>query len=106
MSYNMELIALTKGSDNNSVRGCKVTKNPLGILIELGFRNIISMNNLFENEANANDFSLNQWDDGRIGNYYDDNSCIDLNNDSLSDAEYAIPGGSSIDRYPLAKYPG
>jgi parallel beta-helix repeat protein len=98
-------ISLTEGADNNSVRGSKVTKNPFGILIEIGFGNILFLNNLSENEANANDFCLNQWDDGIRGNYYDDNLCSDLNNDGLCDSEHKIPGGSSVDRHPLAKPP-
>jgi hypothetical protein len=40
------------------------------------------------------------WDDGSLGNYYDDYECLDGEN-GICGQSYAIPGGSNVDRYPL-----
>lgn len=99
-------IFLSENTSSNSVKGNKVAKNPFGILVESSaFNNLFSNNCLLENKENANDFGANQWDDGSLGNYYDDLACQDINKDGICDIEYNIPGGSSIDRYPLARQP-
>ena len=65
--------------------------------------NVLSMNSLMQNQENAYDDGTNQWDNGSKGNYYDNNACRDSNKDGICEAQFKIPGGSSIDRYPLAK---
>ena len=52
---------------------------------------------------NVFDDSSNQWDNGSIGNYYGDFNCVDQDGDRICDSAYEIPGGSSVDRYPLAE---
>ena len=52
----------------------------------------------------AMDEVTNQWDNGNIGNYWDD--YIDKNPDAISidgiwDTPYNITGGSNMDRFPL-----
>jgi hypothetical protein len=49
----------------------------------------------------------NHWDNGQQGNYYSDYSdrCVDANADGVCDAAYAIPGGTSLDRFPLKQPP-
>ena len=49
-------------------------------------------NNLINN--NAYDSSTNQWDFGSAGNYWSDHT-------GIGDTPHPIPGGESIDRYPL-----
>ena len=49
---------------------------------------------------NATDIG-NQWDDGSEGNYWSDYNGKDILDDNIGDTPYNIPGGSSVDRYPL-----
>lgn len=46
----------------------------------------------------------NQWDNGAFGNFYSDIDCIDENEDDICDSPYDIPGGKSVDQYPLAAF--
>ncbi len=92
------------GADNSTVVGSKVMKNSLGILVTEGSSgNVLSMNSLMQNQENAYDDGTNQWDDGSKGNYYDNNACSDAKADGICDVQFKIPGGPSIDRYPLAR---
>ncbi|MHA1973932.1 MAG: right-handed parallel beta-helix repeat-containing protein [Candidatus Hodarchaeales archaeon] len=56
-------------------------------------------------ESYARDTSgSNSWDNGTMGNYYDDYEGIDLNNDGIGDTAYEIDGGKGVvDRYPLMR---
>jgi len=66
--------------------------------------NTLFVNNLIDNKRdNAIDAGTNQWDDGATGNYYSDFNCTDSDGDGICDSVYKIPGGESVDRYPLAK---
>jgi parallel beta-helix repeat protein len=49
------------------------------------------------NSANALDYSTNTWE----RNYWDDYTGKDKNGDGFGDTPYNIPGGQSMDRYPL-----
>lgn len=96
-------------SQNNTIRNNTASGNSYGIYIDLGsYGNTIYLNDLQENtDHNAYDFdtdliSTNQWDDGAMGNYYGDSACQDSDGNGICDEEYAIPGGMSVDRYPLA----
>jgi len=96
-------------ADYNIVRGNKATKNSFGILIEKSSMNVLWENSFFDNSRDASDSAtevgINQWDDGKTGNYYGTNSCTDADLNGICDSEYNIPDGSSVDRYPLAKNP-
>ena len=52
-------------------------------------------------EWNARDKVNNQWDNGSIGNYWDDYNGTDADGDGLDDTPYGISDGSNQDRYPL-----
>ena len=48
----------------------------------------------------------NRWDDGRRGNHYSnfdeaEEGFVDRNGDGIGERPYPIPGGSSVDRFPL-----
>ena len=69
------------------------------------------INNIINNACDYSDplINSNQWDNGSIGNYwsnYDEpcEGCIDLDNNSICDSPYHIPGGSSIDHYPMVHW--
>jgi len=58
----------------------------------------IYLNNFINCQISDN--MTNNWDNGSQGNYY--GTCIDSNNDGICDSPKSIPGGGSVDRYPLS----
>lgn len=104
---------LKAASENNTITGNNITYNEYGVFINidgnLRLNNMIFNNTLANNKRN-NAFSRgpNNWDNGAMGNHYSDysmpgNGCSDENGDGICDRAYKIPGGSSVDRYPIAK---
>ncbi len=114
-------------SDHNILKQNSASRSRAGIYLENSSYNTIAANNAFDNTAgivlafesgnntifmnnmvynqnyNAYDPGVNQWDDGQRGNFYDDNiNCTDWNKDGLCDLGMSIPPGSSVDRHPLA----
>jgi parallel beta-helix repeat protein len=65
--------------------------------------NLIYKNNFTDNGINAEDYgSINDWYIGSSGNYWDDYTGIDDNDDGIGDSEYSIGGVSnSEDKYPI-----
>ncbi len=103
-------ISLSGSSNNTIIRNNISSNNFNGISIYSSSNNTLYQNNLVNNtNYNAYDYDgKNQWDSGTLGNYYsnfDEHSegCSDLNGDGICDSKYSIPGGSSVDRYPLTK---
>ncbi len=67
-------------------------------------RNTLYMNTVKENHfVNVRDDGFyNQWDNGAIGNYWDDYGGVDANDDGIGDTPYNIPGSAdSIDNFPI-----
>jgi len=67
-------------------------------------RNVVYQNNL-SNSENAYDDGINQWDNGTAGNSFSDFCRKDQgceNVDGICSTSYRIPGGTSVDRYPIA----
>ena len=94
-------IELAKSSGN--IITCNLVKRGL-INIRLDaecFNNQISCNSLqesrFQNAYDPGDGESNEWDDGRIGNFYDDFQC-----DGANCPNRIIPG-HNIDRYPISE---
>jgi M6 family metalloprotease-like protein len=94
-------------SSNNKLIGNNASNNYYGISLISSSNNLIYQNNLINNiNYNAYDGVSNNWDNGTIGNHYNNfdepgEGCIDSNNNGICDSSYSIPGGSSVDRYPL-----
>lgn len=91
-------------SNINNVSKNYVANNVLyGILIQNSQSNLIYFNNFSLNNINAyDDGSENNWDYGRVGNYWDDYSGIDSDNNSIGDTPFDIPGSAlSKDYYPV-----
>jgi thiol-disulfide isomerase/thioredoxin len=64
--------------------------------------NTIYHNNLINNtDHNAYDSGTNTWDSGSEGNYYADYTSTDPDGNGIGSDPHPIPGGSSIDRFPL-----
>ncbi len=96
-----------KASENNKVYGNTVVDNKHGVYLCCGSGNNIIYYNIFKRniEWNAHDDVYNQWDNGSVGNYWDDYTGEDDNSDGIGDIPYNIPdeGGDiyNEDRYPL-----
>ena len=91
---------LLEHSSNNTLTSNAVLNNVLGIRLYDSSGNRI-YNNCFNNTANAQDTGTNYWDSGYAGNYYSGYAGTDNNTNNIGDTPYPIPGGESVDRYPL-----
>jgi len=91
--------------NNNTILRNKITGSAYwGLKItESSNSNIIYHNNFINNNPNAYDECINIWDDDYPsgGNYWDDYTGVDEDEDGIGDTPYNIPSGSSQDRYPL-----
>jgi parallel beta-helix repeat protein len=63
--------------------------------------NTLYHNNLIANTINAYDPYTNQWNSTTAGNYWSDYEGNDTNHDGIGDDPHLIPGGESIDHFPL-----
>nr|CAI64204.1 conserved hypothetical protein [uncultured archaeon] len=102
------------GATNSVVAGNDIMRNSYGMYLHSSSNNSIFHNDFIDN-ANYNakdDGTSNSWDDGypSAGNYWSDHGGADdfkgpgqnqSGNDGIIDTPYPIPGGSSVDRYPL-----
>ncbi len=84
-------------------KGVAISYNIMPSPETVSTNNTIYLNNL-SNKKNALDDSLNNWDNGKLGNNYSDfndrsEGCKGI---KICDAELSISGGPSVDRYPQA----
>jgi parallel beta-helix repeat protein len=88
-------------SSGNVITECTFSGCGLvGALLESSSGNELYYNNFKSNTAHASDDGTNTWDDGSgMGNYYDDYTGEDLNNDGVGDT--LLP--HYYDSYPLMK---
>jgi Periplasmic copper-binding protein (NosD) len=94
---------------NNHIINCEIYQNnDYGIRTEIYLggevtSNLIYHNNLFNNGQNAKDTDSNSWYNATIneGNYYDDYTGEDTNDDGIGDTPYNISGGPNQDLYPF-----
>ena len=91
--------------DNNTISGNIVNNNAYyGIQLYGSSNNRIFLNIITNNGQNAlDDYGTNnKWDNGFIGNYWDDYQGIDIFNDGIGDSPYSIPGTTgSQDNFPI-----
>jgi parallel beta-helix repeat protein len=99
------LTYLGTSSESSSKKGKSVviSYNSIPSSETVSTNNSIYLNNLF-NEKNARDDSLNNWDNGKLGNNYSDfnDPAEGCKGKKICDQELSIPGGPSVDRYPQA----
>jgi len=99
----------SKDCDNNTISGNKVINNPdRGIYLLNTNNSLVFKNAIIGNNPNAQDSSGidNQWDNGVIGNYWDDFDGEDANNDGIGDSPYNISQFPLIqDLHPLFEAP-
>ena len=91
-----------KRSTLNKVIKNLIMNNNYGVYFCCGAKNNIAYNNAFINNAkwNADDAIGNTWDNGKVGNYWDDYTGKDANGDGIGDTPYLV-GGDKGDNFPL-----
>jgi parallel beta-helix repeat protein len=90
-------------SSNNTIRQNTIMETNYGAYIDSSSNNKVYHNNFLNNIHQAYDDENNTWDNGHSsgGNYWDDYTSIDSNDDGIGDASYDIPGGDNQDMYPF-----
>lgn len=98
-------------SENNTIFENRIEDNvETGIEMVISDDNTVYKNCFINNSVNAlDDGTNNKWDNGSIGNYWDDyasNGGFDRNGDGIGDVPYNITGSAgSKDEYPLMRCP-
>ena len=104
-------------STENKIYNNNITNNNIGIrtyfdtVFGWPCSNKLYYNNFINNEQyNAYDKGINYWDNGSVGNYWDDYiglrfpKIFDPDNDKIGNFPYIVPPiGNNKDRYPLMK---
>jgi len=103
--FGIYLMGLNGESTNNIISQNKITNNSetgLGLNI-LTKDNLVFNNEFINNGLNAQDNgTFNLWDNGALGNSWDDYVGEDLNDDGIGDVAYDILGlAGNIDNYPI-----
>ena len=91
-------------------KGVVISYNSMPSEESASSNNTFYLNNL-SNKNNAYDDSLDRWDNGKLGNNYSNfnDASEGCKGKKICDSEYRIPGGHSVDQFPLAapaKIPG
>ena len=91
-----------RGSERNTIFKNMIINNEYGLYFCCGAKNNIAYNNFFINNTNWNaiDALVNKWDNGIVGNYWDDYTGKDANGDGIGDIPYLI-NDDRVDRFPL-----
>ena len=106
VKYNNYGILLAGASALNIIKGNQIIDNTgTGVMISAGCFDNLLFNNTFINNiyANAEDNgNNNNWNSSTLGNYWDDYSGADANDDGIGDTPYDIPGTASAqDNFPI-----
>ncbi|MEM1514178.1 MAG: PKD domain-containing protein [Candidatus Thermoplasmatota archaeon] len=89
-------------SDENNLENNIIAGNEIGLRVDNSNDNTIFFNNFFSNSRfNARDNSLNFYDNGSVGNYWDDYDGYDSDGDGIGDIPYDIFPGNNKDYFPL-----
>ncbi len=90
--------------------GCQINNNSFQNIsstaltaTQTSSNNIIYLNHFIDNNINAREQGSNQWDNGTVGNYWDDYNYVDRDHDGFGDRAYSISSGGR-DHYPLGKF--
>jgi parallel beta-helix repeat protein len=96
-------IELSTNCNNNTIVENVIHDNyEYGMTIDSSCSSNLIYLNEFKNQYNAKDDGNNQWDNGAIGNYWDDYEGVDANDDGIGDTPYNITGtANSQDNFPI-----
>ncbi len=102
ISYNEIGIFLEKTNECNFYKNNITHNNIVGVDISTpnSDLNLFYHNNFSNNVLNVNDAADNEWDNGSIGNYWDDYGGHDLDDDEIGDDPYIIDSDSQ-DNFPI-----
>ena len=91
-----------KGSKYNEVSRNLFADNQKGMYLCCGAQHNTVFYNVFSNNSlwSANHYGNNQWDNGNIGNYWDDYNGTDADGDGIGDTPYVVSSGGQ-DNFPL-----
>ncbi len=102
--FNNSIAVHLSYSYKNNITENNLLNNQLGIKIEDSTSNLIFKNNFIENKVYVNlsgRSTVNYWNNGKIGNYWDNHQSVDEDRDGILDSPLTISDGN-IDRHPLA----
>lgn len=89
--------------NKNTLSGNNINDNTIyGISIYgLSWNNTFHFNKFIENGKHVNGAGINcEWDDGKIGNYWDNYTGVDGNNDGIGDTPHFV-FGDMYDNFPI-----
>ena len=95
---------IINGSSENTITDNTIMNTDCGAYIDnKSSNNTIYNNNFLNNTKNAYDLATNIWYYSSIGNYWDDYTDIDSDDNGIGDTPYNISGGINQDIYPLVE---
>ncbi|MFX1476876.1 MAG: nitrous oxide reductase family maturation protein NosD [Promethearchaeota archaeon] len=101
-----DMIGIYIGDSNNNTISTNLVShnNMVGIWLNTGANNTIFNNSLINNSPNGwdDDGTNNKWNKGKLGNFWDDYTGVDANDDGIGDTPYNISGTTgNQDPFPI-----
>jgi len=96
-------VGIKVSSSNNIIKNNNIISNYYGVSITGSYNTIFSNNFIDYVFLGSESGITNRWDDGSVGNYYDEYDGVDADGDGIGDTPYNISGGDNQDLYPLVK---
>jgi parallel beta-helix repeat protein len=101
ITNNSDIGIFLNGAGYNNIIGNNITNNKRGIVVSLCYDNVIYHNNFVNNVNHVEtDNSNGIWNDGEEGNYWDNYTGLDSDEDGIGDTPYII-NENNQDNYPL-----
>jgi len=103
ITNNSDIGIFLNGAGYNNIIGNNITNNKRGIVVSLCYDNVIYHNNFVNNVNHVEtDNSNSIWDNGEEGNYWDNYTGLDSDEDGVGDTPYII-NENNRDNYPLVE---
>lgn len=95
-------------SNNNLIYRNTIMNNSIGIILSSSNNNLIYHNNFMKNNNHSYDYSTNIWNETYPigGNYWDNWTTPDNDDNGFVDIPYDVPGGPNKDYLPFAEKDG
>jgi parallel beta-helix repeat protein len=101
ITNNSDIGIFLNGAGYNNIIGNNITNNKRGIVVSLCYDNVFYHNNFVNNVNHVEtDNSNGIWDNGEEGNYWDNYTGLDSDEDGIGDTPYIIDENNQ-DNYPL-----